>query len=167
MFLRSLLLATLLLAPASAADDLPRNDQPRKPAPLFQLRDAKGAEVKLSDYRGKVVLLNFWATWCVGCKQEIPWFTEFQTKYGGKGLAVLGVSLDDEGWKVLKPWLAEHKLNYKVVLGNDDVAGLYGGVDALPTTLVIDRAGKVVTAHAGVVDRVQCEKDIQAALEEK
>jgi cytochrome c biogenesis protein CcmG/thiol:disulfide interchange protein DsbE len=162
MLLRTLVLASFLLVPAVPADE-----PARKPAPDFQLRDENGAEVRLSDLKGKVVLLNFWATWCTGCRQEIPWFLEFQTKYRDKGLAIVGVSLDDEGWKVLKPYLAEHPMNYTVLLGNDAVADLYGGVDALPTTLLIDRAGKIVTAHAGVVEREAFEKDLQAALEEK
>jgi cytochrome c biogenesis protein CcmG/thiol:disulfide interchange protein DsbE len=155
-------LAVMLFASALFA-----GDEPRKPAPQFELTNAQGKTVKLSDFKGKVVLLNFWATWCVGCKQEIPWFVDFQSKYKDKGLVVLGVSLDDEGWKVLKPWLAEHPLNYPVILGNDDVATLYGGVDALPTTLLLDRTGKIVTSHAGVVDRATSEKDIQALLDEK
>lgn len=138
--------------------------QANKPAPGFTLQDPAGAKVSLSDYKGKVVLLNFWATWCVGCKQEIPWFMDFQTKYGNEGLAVLGVSLDDEGWKVLKPYLAEHPMNYRIVLGNDDVAALYGGVDALPTTLLIDRNGNIASTHTGVVDRIEVEKELQSLL---
>ena len=76
-------------------------EKERKPAPDFALQDATGKTVKIEDYRGKVVLLDFWATWCTGCKKEIPWFSEFQTTYGEKGFAVVGVSLDEDGWKVL------------------------------------------------------------------
>ncbi len=151
-----------MLAPLGAADE-----QARKAAPAFTLPDAKGAQIGLSSYKGKVVLLNFWATWCTGCKEEIPWFIDFQTKYQSKGLAVLGVSMDDEGWKVVNAWLAEHPLNYKVLLGNDAMANLYGGVDALPMTLLIDRTGKIVASHTGVVDRAVCEKELQDLLDEK
>src|SRR5580693_8152705 len=100
MVLKSIAIAALLLAQAN------------KPAPDFTVKDAQGREVSLSDYKGKVVLLNFWATWCAGCKQEIPWFMDFQTKYQANGLVVLGVSLDDDGWKVLNPYLEEHPMNY-------------------------------------------------------
>lgn len=162
MRLRTLALALALAVPVFAADDLTH-----KPAPAFTLKDGQGRAVSLSDYKGKVVLLNFWATWCVGCKQEIPWFIDFQTKYKRDGLVILGVSLDDEGWKVLTPYLKEHPLNYKVVLGNDDIANLYGGVDALPATLLIGRDGNVVSAHNGVVDRLECEKDIKSLLAAK
>jgi cytochrome c biogenesis protein CcmG/thiol:disulfide interchange protein DsbE len=162
MFFRIFAAAILLLAPLGASDE-----QPRKPAPGFTLLDAQGAEVRLSDYKGKVVLLNFWATWCTGCKEEIPSFIDFQTKYKSSGLEVLGVSMDDDGWKVLKPYLAEHPMNYKVMLGNDAVGDLYGGVDALPTTLLIDREGKIAATHTGVVDRAVCEKELRGLLGEK
>jgi cytochrome c biogenesis protein CcmG/thiol:disulfide interchange protein DsbE len=155
MLLKTLAAAVLFLAQAN------------KPAPGFTLQDPTGAKVSLADYKGKVVLLNFWATWCVGCKQEIPWFIDFETKYKKEGLTVLGVSLDDEGWKVLKPYLAEHPMNYQVVLGNDDVATLYGGVDALPTTLLIDRDGNIASTHTGVVDRIGIEKELQLLLTAK
>lgn len=141
--------------------------QAGKPAPAFTLPDPEGAKVSLSDYKGKVVLLNFWATWCVGCKQEIPWFIDFQTKYRSQGLEVIGLSLDDEGWKVLKPYLAEHPMNYTILLGNDDVANLYGGVDALPTTLLIDRKGNIASSHLGVVDRTLVEKELRDLLGKK
>src|SRR5258708_23375953 len=86
--------------------------------PDFTLPDASGAGIRLSDYKGKVVLLNFWATWCHGCKTEIPWFMELAAKYKDRGLVVLGVSLDDDGWKPVRPYLAEKKINYPVVGGS-------------------------------------------------
>jgi peroxiredoxin len=101
-----------------------------KAAPNFTLKDADGRNVSLSDYKGKVVLLNFWATWCGPCKLEIPWFVEFEQKYKDRGFAVLGVSMDEDGWEVVKPYLAKTKVNYRILLGNDDVAKLYGGVDS-------------------------------------
>src|SRR5207248_6183786 len=108
----------LTLASAATAADQPGiraalyPEKARKPAAGFALQDATGKTVKIEDYRGKVVLLDFWATWCTGCKKEIPWFSEFQTKYGHAGFAVVGVSLDGDGWKVLKPFLDEHKVPY-------------------------------------------------------
>jgi len=111
----------------------------RKPAADFTLRDANGAAVKLSDYRGKVVLLNFWATWCGPCTLEIPWFIEFEQQYKTQGFAVVGVSMDEDGWNAIKPYVAAHKMNYRVLLGDDSVSQLYGGVDSLPTTFLSDR----------------------------
>src|SRR5690242_2179580 len=106
----------------------------RKPAPDFTLKDANGQTVKLSDYRGKVVLLNFWATWCAPCKIEIPWFMSFEQQYKARDFAVLGVSMDEDGWESVKPYLEEHKINYRIVVGNDNTSKLYGEIDSLPTT---------------------------------
>src|SRR6267142_5092386 len=137
----------------------------RKPAPEFTLKDSTGAQVKLSDYEGKVVLLNFWATWCGPCKLEIPWFVEFEQKYKDKGFSVIGVSMDEEGWNVIKPFLAEEKVNYRVLLGNDSVGTLYGGVDSLPTTFVIDREGRIAATHIGLVSKSDYQDEILALLE--
>lgn len=136
----------------------------RKDAPGFSLKDSKGTSVQLSKYKGKVVVLDFWATWCGGCKVEIPWFMEFQKKYKHSGLAVIGVSMDDDGWKVVKPFLKEKKLNYTVVLGNDDLAKSYG-LDSMPMTLLIDREGKIAATHVGMVEKSAFEKEIQALLQ--
>ena len=124
-------------------------DTERHPAPEFALKDADGKTVHLEDYKGKVVLLDFFATWCGPCKIEIPWFMEWERKHKDKGFSVLGVSMDDEGWEVVKPFLADLKVNYRVVIGNDSTAQLYGGVDALPTAFVIDREGKIAQVHVG------------------
>ena len=95
-----------------------------------------------SDYEAKSCCWTFWATWCGPCKIEIPWFMELERKNKDRGFAVLGVSMDDEGWEVVKPFLADLGVNYRVVIGNDSTAQLYGGVDALPTTFLIDRNDK-------------------------
>ena len=137
----------------------------RKPAPEFTLKDANRTPVKLSDYRGKVVLLNFWATWCGPCALEIPWFIEFEQQYKSKGFAVLGVSMDDEGWNAVKPYIAEHKLNYRVLLGNDTVSQLYGGLDALPTTYILDREGKIAfPPHVGLINKSEYVQEVQSLL---
>lgn len=135
-----------------------------KAAPDFTLKDANGSSVKLSDYRGKVVLLNFWATWCGPCKIEIPWFMEFEQQYKNKGFAVLGVAMDDDGWSVVKPYIAEKKMNYRVVLGNDSVATEYGGIEALPTTFVINQDGQIVASHIGLINKDDYLKEIQSLL---
>ncbi|PWU04428.1 MAG: alkyl hydroperoxide reductase [Terriglobia bacterium] len=137
----------------------------RKTAPDFALKDADGKAVRLSDFHGKVVLLDFWATWCGPCKIEIPWFMDFQRRNQQKGLVVLGVSMDDEGWEVVKPFLASMKVNYRVVIGNDHTAQLYGGVDALPTTFLIDRSGKIAAVHVGLVNRKDIEDGIEQLLQ--
>ena len=138
----------------------------RKAAPDFTLPDSKGAPVRLSGYKGRVVLLDFWATWCGGCKVEIPWYMEFQNKYRDRGLIVIGVSMDEDGWKCVQPFLAKHKLNYSVVIGSREVARLYGGVTSLPMTLLIDRDGKVAVSHVGMVDKDAFEGEIQILLKE-
>ena len=136
-------------APTSAKAAV-KPDKDRKTAPDFNLKDSNGNAVKLSDYKGKVVVLDFWATWCGPCKIEIPWFIEFEQAYKDKGFAVLGVSLDEEGWNAVKPYIQERKINYRVMLGNDQVSTLYGGLDSLPTTFLIDREGKIAKVHIGL-----------------
>jgi peroxiredoxin len=136
-----------------------------KPAPDFSLADANGTSIRLSAYRGKVVLLDFWATWCGGCKTEIPWYIEFQDKYRDAGLSAIGVSMDADGWKSVKPFLADHKLNYPVVIGNDDLGEQFGVIN-MPLTLLIDRNGMIAESHAGVVDKNRFEGKIRSLLHE-
>ena len=139
----------------------------RKPAADFGLQDADGKTVQLEDYRGKVLVLDFWATWCTGCKKEIPWFEGFQKSYGDKGFSVVGVSMDEDGWKVLKPFLEEHKPAYRMVLG-DEAMGKRYGINGLPDTFLIDRHGRVAAAYReGLVDREDIESNIRALLVEK
>lgn len=120
--------------------------------------------VSLSEYKGKAVLLNFWATWCGPCKVEIPWFIEFEQKYKDKGFAVLGVAMDEEGWEVIKPYVSDKKVNYRILGGDDAVAQLYGGVESLPTTFLIDKSGMIAGVHVGLVSKSEYEKDIQALV---
>jgi|SRR5215471_20415209 len=143
------------------------NPQVGQPAPDFTLSDSTGSPIKLSAYKGKVVLLDFWATWCTGCKVEIPWYMEFQNKYGKDGLTAIGVSMDEDGWKSVKPFLEVHKLNYPVVIANQDLANRYGGLPSLPMTLLIDRNGKIAESRAGMVDKDAFENKIRALLHEK
>jgi thiol-disulfide isomerase/thioredoxin len=141
-----------------------KQEKDRKLAADFTLTDANGKPVKLSDFKGKVVLLNFWATWCGPCKVEIPWFIEFQQNYKDKDLVVLGVSFDDDGWKSVKPYVEEKKMNYRVMIGDDEVAKKYGGVESLPTTLMIDRQGRVAATHVGLVSKSDYKKEIEELL---
>jgi peroxiredoxin len=159
------LLALCLALPPRAPADLTAANS-RKIASDFTLSDSKGASVKLSDYKGRVVLLDFWATWCEGCKVEIPWYMEFQNKYKEGGLSVVGVSVDEDGWKSVKPFLEEKKVNYPVVIGNWDLAKLFGVDNALPATLLIDRDGRIADLHAGMVDKDAFESEIQILLKD-
>ena len=142
-----------------------KQDKDRKTAPDFELKDASGKAVRLSDFRGKVVLLDFWATWCGPCKIEIPWFKEFERQHKDKGFAVIGVSMDEEGWDVVKPYVAHSEINYRVVIGNDALAEKYGGIDALPTTFLIDREGKIAAVHVGLSGKDDFEDGILQLLQ--
>ena len=136
----------------------------RNQAPDFELTDADGRKVKLSDYKGKVVLLNFWATWCGPCKLEIPWFKDFEKRYKDQGFAVLGVSMDEDGWDAVKPYVQDKQVNYRVMMATELVAQMYGGVEALPTTFVIDREGKIASTHVGLVMKKDYEDEIVELL---
>ena len=157
--------------PHGTPDTLAAKDK-RVAAPDFTLNDADGKPITLSQLKGKVVLLDFWATWCGGCKIEIPWYIEFDKKYRGQGLAVLGVSMDEDGWKAVKPFLARGKdeetggnmaMQYPIVIGNDDIARKYG-LQTLPVTLLLDRDGKIAVAHRGLVDKDNFENNIRSLL---
>jgi cytochrome c biogenesis protein CcmG/thiol:disulfide interchange protein DsbE len=134
-------------------------------APDFALVDGRGKRIRLSAYRGQVVVLNFWATWCNPCRVEIPWFIEFQRKHGPQGFGVIGVSLDED-WAAVRPYVVKQGVNYPIVLGNDSVLQSYGGLESLPTTLIIDRHGRVAATHVGLVSKSVYEKDILSALTE-
>lgn len=149
---------------SSALKSAKQNVPARKPAPEFSLQDAEGKSVQLSSLRGKVVLLNFWATWCGPCALEIPWFIEFEQDYRSRGLEVVGVSMDEDGWQAIKPFVQQHKMNYRVLLGNDSVGQLYGGVDSLPTSFIIDRQGNVAYVHVGLVGKNEYQDEIQNLL---
>jgi peroxiredoxin len=147
-------------------DDLRvKREKDRKASPDFSLKDSTGALVKLSDMKGKVVLLNFWATWCGPCKVEIPWFMDFQKSYKDREFAVVGVSMDEDGWDAVKPYLEQHKINYRVVIGNDQISQLFGSIDSLPTTLIIDREGRIASMHVGLVAKNTYQKEIEQLLE--
>jgi peroxiredoxin len=133
-------------------------------APNFALKDLDGNTVQLSDLRGKAVVLNFWATWCPPCKEEIPWFVDLQSKYGTQGLQIVGVSMDEGGKDAVVSFAKEMGINYEVLLGNSEVADLYGGVNALPTTFYIGRDGKVLEYVPGLISHYEVEQNIKAAL---
>ena len=157
------LLQSLTTAPPAPSQLKPQAQ--RTTAPDFTLNDAAGHSISLSALKGQVVLLNFWATWCHGCQTEIPWFVEFQKKYGDAGLTIIGVSLDGDGWKSVTPFLEQRQVNYPIVIGTDELSNIYNAA-ALPVTVLIDRDGKIAARHEGVVNRATTEADIQTLLGE-
>jgi thiol-disulfide isomerase/thioredoxin len=141
-------------------------DAKAKPANLdFVIKDMDGHDVRLADYKGKVVLLNFWATWCGPCKYEIPLFVDLQDKYRNKGVTFLGLSVDDEAEK-LKPFAAQYKMNYPVLvgLGRDDVQDAFGPMWGIPVTFMISRDGLICKRHMGIATKEQLERDIDDLL---
>ena len=153
---------------ASAAGAPPTSACPAgaKPANLnFTLKDLENKDVTLSSLKGKVILLDFWATWCGPCKIEIPWFVEFQNKYGKDGLQVVGISTDDTLPK-LKPYVAAMKMNYVVLQGldHDDVQDAFGPLIGIPVTLVIARNGTICSKHTGLTSKERFEQEIKSLL---
>ena len=134
-----------------------------QPAPDFTLTSFDGKPVRLSDYRGKLVLLDFWATWCAGCKAEIPRFMEWQQKYGAQGLVVLGVSMDDSSTDAAD-YARKMKISYPVVMGTPQLADAYGGVLGLPVNLLIARDGRILSKYVGVTDLAAMERQITEQL---
>ena len=163
---RALAIAMVLMSVSAPASAELANAAARKPANDFTLPGRDGKPVKLSALKGKVVLLDFWATWCTGCKVEIPWFIEFDKTYRAQGLAAVGVAMDDDGFKTVEPYLRTHPIPYTIVAGNDAAAAPYG-ISALPVTVLIDRSGRVAARHVGVVDRKMFEAELKQLLSER
>jgi peroxiredoxin len=133
------------------------------PAPTFSLTDINGQKLDLAAYKGKVVLLDFWATWCAPCRSEIAHFIELQDRYGPEGLQIIGVSMDDSD-KPVKEFYAEHKMNYPVAMGDEKLADAYGGVLGLPVAFIIDREGHIFSKHEGETELSVFIKDVTEAL---
>ena len=150
--------------PVAAAIKL-KKEAERKRAPDFELTDSNGRAMRLSDHAGRVVLLDFWATWCVPCKKSIPWIVELSEKYRDAGLVVIGISMDDGGWPVVKPFLEKMRVTYPVLMGTKRVAYLYGDADALPLAFFVDRDGRVAAIHLGPASKAEYERIIKALLD--
>ncbi len=135
------------------------------PAPEFGLPDLNGHPVHLSDFRGKAVVLNFWATWCAPCRREIPWFVDFQKEYGAQGLQIIGVSMDDSGKDAVAPFVRKMGIDYPVLLDDTRVSSLYGAEDVLPTTFYISRRGYVIASATGMIGKTEVERNIHEALD--
>jgi peroxiredoxin len=133
-------------------------------APDFLLRDLDGRQVKLSSFKGTMVILDFWATWCPPCVREIPHFVELYEKYGNRGLVILGVSTDRKGVSVVNSFVRRHKVNYPILMADVKVKEAYGGIRSIPTTFVIDKTGKIQRRYVGYRDKAVFEADIKALL---
>ena len=136
-----------------------------KKAPAFTLKTQDGRKVSLADYKGKAVLVNFWATWCVPCKLEMPWFVDLRKQYAAQGFEILGVNEDEaKDHGQIGKFTRKIGVNYPILLGSDATAKSYGGVDVLPTSFYVGRDGKVVEEAAGLISRDEIEANIKKAL---
>jgi len=153
----------------------PSASAPTKPtdAPTVSLKDVNDGDVNLQQYKGRVVLVNFWATWCAPCKSEIPLLIGLHEKYGSRGFEILGLSMDEDGKKAVQPFLDKERfdvggqkeaINYPIAFANDSIAEKFGGVIGLPTSLLITRDGKVIRRIVGPVDKDDISKDIESLL---
>src|SRR5580700_12216516 len=141
--------------------------------PEVTFKDLQGNDVPLPSLKGKVVVVNFWATWCEPCQVLIPWMIGFQQKYADKGFTLLGVAMDEEGKSAVEPFVQKSQfdvdgkkmtMNYPIVLGNDDLAAKFGGLLGLPTSIVISRDGKVVKRYIGLASQDDLDKEIKSLL---
>jgi cytochrome c biogenesis protein CcmG/thiol:disulfide interchange protein DsbE len=135
-----------------------------KSAPDFELKALDGGTVKLSDFRGKAVVLNFWATYCAPCRVEMPWLIDFYQRYKAQGLEIIGVSMDDGNQERVDAFAKETNVNYTILLGNHSVGDAYGGARFLPQTFLIDRDGRIVTSLIGIKTKGDFEDSIQRLL---
>jgi thiol-disulfide isomerase/thioredoxin len=157
-------LVLLLVLAGCSGGQAPAKPAALGSAPDFELKDLSGATVKFSDTAGSLRLVNFWATWCAPCREEIPYFKEFETKYGPKGFKVVGIAMDDEGLPVVKPFVDELGMNYLVLLGTEEVGERFGGIVGYPTTFLVGRDGTILKKWPGAVPRRVFEKEIESAL---
>ncbi len=133
-------------------------------APNFKLKSQQGKVIELAKLKGKVVAVNFWATWCGPCKKEIPGFMEVYKQYKDKGLEIVGISLDEKGWEIVRPWLDRTPISYPVVIGDGELADAYGGIDGIPATFIVDKKGNVASKHVGYMSKANFEAIVKTLL---
>jgi len=171
--------STAELIPAAPGDVPPGGASlTGKPAPNFMLEDLSGNKVSLSSYKGKPLLINFWATWCGPCKIETPWLVDLQNEYGPKGFQIIGISTegddlkpgDTEGWAhdkaAIAKFIKQEHMQYPVLINGDSLATAYGGLDAMPTSVYVNRDGKVVAMQLGISSKEDMEAHIRKAMGE-
>lgn len=176
--MRALLVCALTMCSLVRADDVRTPLQPqssRKPAPEFTLIDASGKPVSLSNFRGKPIIVDLWATKCGGCIKEIPSFIALHHKYAAKGLAVVGISMDilyedlkgpAEAWALVKPFVRSHSVDYPILMGDDAITKRYS-VEALPVTYLLDSRGGIAAKYVGLVDSANVDANVRALLAER
>jgi peroxiredoxin len=150
--------------PAPSLPPMPQAPKTGSAAPDFTLPDLKGKSIQLSSFKGKAVVVDFWATWCEPCKIEMPWLVDLQKKYGPEGLQILGVAMDDADDQTIQEFAHKMGVNYPVLKGTEAVADLYGGLDGLPATFFVDRSGKIVDVAVGLANQSLLEDSIKRAL---
>jgi peroxiredoxin len=153
--------------PTPSLPPMPQTPQAGSAAPDFTLPDMKGKEFQLSSFKGKAVVIDFWATWCEPCKIEMPWLVDLQKKYGPQGLQILGVAMDDADEQTIQAFAHKMGVNYPVLKGTEAVADLYGGLDGLPATFFVDRSGKIVDVAVGLTNQSVLEDSIKRSLEQQ
>jgi len=155
----ALILPILFLCALTHAQSI----QPQK-APNFSLKSFDGKIVELSKLKGKVVVVNFWATWCPPCRAEIPDFIKVYDTYKSKGFEIVGIALDEDGWEKVKPFVDKNKISYPIVLGTAAVVQQYGGIEGIPTTFIVDKKGNVVERQVGMLTKGMLEQKIKVLL---
>jgi thiol-disulfide isomerase/thioredoxin len=162
----ALLLATLLSSTATAQAE---DRLPGQPAPAWALSDLAGGKIDSGDFKGKVLVVDFWATWCGPCRSEIPGYVSLQKQYGPDGLVVVGVSLDQDtpaatAREAVQRFADQMKINYRLAIGDDRIAEAFGGVEAIPTTFIIDREGRIAFHKVGAMPQAQFAAELKRVL---
>ena len=160
----SVLVVMMLVAACGGSRSAPATPAALTVAPDFELKDLDGKNYRFSDAKGTVRLVDFWATWCAPCREEIPMFKDLHATYGPKGFTLVGIAMDDEGVEKVKPFVDELKLPYLTLIGNEAVVDAFGGIVGFPTKFLVDRDGRIVDSWVGEVPRSVLEQKIQSLL---